>query len=426
MTDRIAHIVVCGALALGFAAPLEAQQSAPGLTLEAARAAARRVSPDLAAARAAVVAAQARSRQASALANPILSYGYEATSTGGLRNSQSIAALDQALEFTGVRGARHDAARLRAEAAEADLRAAESRLAFEVTRAYAMAQAADERRALAAGAVAAFDRAQRVTAARLAAGDASGYEARRIRLEAARYAALGAEAVLDHRTARIALATLVGLPADSLVLAGPSPAETAPTAPAALTRDSVLTLALKRRPELSGAERLVAAAVADTRAAVRARIPVPVATAGWKTESVASGGARLGGFVAGISLPLPLWDRQAGAVAAADADAGRRSAEADAVRRRIAREAEEAYIALRSAEEQVVLLGPPLGEAAAALRAAENAYVEGEIPLVEWLDAVRATYEAQSTFATLRAEVRVRRAALERATGHHLFEDREP
>jgi len=407
--------------------PATSQQAPRPLTLEEARAAAGRVSPDLAAARAAVDAASARARQAGALTNPTVSYAYEETSAGGQRSSQAIAALEQPLELTGVRGARHDAARLRQEAAEADLRAAEGQVGFEVTRAYALAQAADERMALAERAATAFDRAQRVTGARLVAGDVSGYEARRIRLEGARHAALRTEAALARRTAFVALAALVAAPADSLVMPALAPTELLPPAPPALSRDSILALAPRRRPELLAAERHATAALADARAAGRERIPVPIASAGWKTERTAGGGARFDGFVAGISLPLPFWDRRGGAVAAVDADARRRAADVDIVRRRVAREAEEAYSALRAAEEEVARLSPVLGpEAAAALKAAETAYMEGEISLVEWLDAVRAYHEMESVLVTLRAELHVRRAALERATGATLFEERQP
>lgn len=401
------------------------QQAQRPLTLAEARVAARRLSPELAGARAALDAASARARQAGALTNPTLSYANEQTSAGGQRNSQSIAALEQPLELTGVRGARHDAARLRREAAEADLRAVERQVDFEATRAYALAQAADERMTLADRAASAFERAQRVTRARLAAGDVSGYEARRIRLEGARYAALRAEAALARRTAHVGLAVLVAVPTDSLILPPLALPESLPAVAAVVGRDSILALALARRPELLAAERQATAALADARAAGRERIPVPVAAGGFKTERTATG-ARLDGFVAGISLPLPFWDRRGGAVAAADADARRRAAEVDVVRRRVVREAEEAFAALRAAEEEVARLSPALGpEAAAALQAADTAYSEGEISLVEWLDAVRAYYEAESIFATVRAELHVRRAGLERATGEPLFEDRQ-
>ncbi len=403
------------------------QQPPRPLTLEDARAAARASSPDLAAARAAAEAAAGRARQAGALANPTLSYGYEQVSAGDLRVTQSIAALEQPLEVTGVRGARKDAARLRREAAEAELRAVEGRIAFEVTQAYALALAADDRLALAERAATAFDGAQRVTGERLVAGDVSGYEARRMRLEGARYAALRAQTALARRTAYVALAALVGTPAESLVLQALAPSDSLPPAPSAIGRDSIVALALGRHPGIVAAEGQAAAALADARAVGRERWPVPIASAGWKTERAGTDGPRLDGFVAGVALPLPFWDFRGGAVAAADADARHRAADVDIERRRVAREVEEAHAALLAAEEEVARLGPALGpEAAAALGAAEAAYAEGEISLVEWLDAVRAFHEAESVFVTLRAELHIRRAALERAIGGPLSEDRQP
>ena len=411
-------IVLLSSCALGFLA----QQSQQPLTLGDARAIARRNSPELAAARAALDAAVGRARQAGSLTNPTVSYAYEQTALDAQRTSQAIIAIEQPLELTGVRGARGEVARLRREAAEADLRAAENQLDYDITRAYATAQAAAVRFALAQEAITAFESAHRVTTARLTAGDASGYEARRIRLEVARYAALHAEADLARRTAHFALATIVGVPPDSLSL---PPLADLPASVVAVPRDSVLTLALTRRPELIAAGRQSAAGLAEARAVGRERIPIPVLSGGWKTERPLTGDVRLDGFVAGIALPLPLWDRKGGAVTAANADARRRAAELEVVRRRVVREAEEAYAALEGAEQVVARLRPELtGEATAALRAAETAYREGELSLVEWLDAVRAYSEAQSVFATLRAEVFARRAALERATGGPLFEDR--
>ena len=410
---------------LSLSCALEAftQQPQQPISLAQARAIARERSPELAAARAALAAAGGRARQAGALTNPTVSYAYEQTAMGDQKTSQAIVAVEQPLELTGVRGARHDAAELRRGAAQADLQAAENQLDHDVTRAFALAQAAKVRLTLAKQATSAFEGAQRVTVARLVAGDASGYEARRVRLEAARYGALQAEAELAARMALVALATLLGLPPDSLSL--PNLEEQPEASPLAISRDSAVALALARRPELIAAERQSAGAFAEARAVGRERIPIPVLTGGWKTEQTLAGSARLDGFVAGIALPLPLWDRKGGAVAGANAEAQRRVAELESVRRRTAREADEAYAALQAAEQAVTGLRSAVGgEATAALRAAETAYREGELSLVEWLDAVRAYTEAQTTFAALRAEVYIRRAALERATGGPLFEDR--
>lgn len=394
------------------------------LTLREARELARRSSPELLAAREAVAAARARARQAGAIPNPVLSYQREQTSRAGQTNSQNIAAIDQPLEIGGVRGARINVARIRREAAEARLAMAEAQLDFDVTRAYALAVAADRRADLARQGANAFTRASTVSRTRLAEGDVSGYAHRRIQLETARYASLLAEATLAQRAARLTLATLVATSADSLRDTAMVLEDSIGEMTLAITEDSLWSLAARHRAELRAAELEAEAAVAETQLARRERIPVPTVTAGVKNEEIA-GDNSFKGFVAGITIPLPLWDRRRGAVDAAGADARRRTAEAEVVRRRVWREVVESAAAYRAIDEQVTLLRPQLGAASqAALRAAQVAYAEGEIPLVEWLDAVRAYQEAEASFALLRAESMIRRAALERAVGAPL--SREP
>jgi outer membrane protein TolC len=71
--------------------------------------------------------------------------------------------------------------------------------------------------------------------------------------------------------------------------------------------------------------------------------------------------------------------------------------------------------AVRAADRQQAALRAQLGpEAEAALQAAEVAFAEGEITLLEWLDAVRAYQEAEAAFADVLAESYTQRAALER------------
>lgn len=92
------------------------------------------------------------------------------------------------------------------------------------------------------------------------------------------------------------------------------------------------------------------------------------------------------------------------------------------MRRRVAREVLDARDALRAAEEQRAALAPYVGEdSRVAVRAVQASYAEGEITLVEWLDAIRAYQDAESTYVTLQAEVAIRRAALSRAVGTPLF-----
>ena len=197
------HFCVCAipvACSIWAVSSANAQQ----LTLQAAVQRARASSPAITAARAAIDAAAARELQARAWTNPNLSYGREQTAHDELRNSQDIVSIDQRFEIGGQRSARGEAARLRRLAAEARLAAVQSAVDLEVARAYANALASDRRAELAAQAGDAFAAARRNSDQRLAAGDISGYAARRLKLEAARYTALSLEGPLTDRSRAIA------------------------------------------------------------------------------------------------------------------------------------------------------------------------------------------------------------------------------
>ncbi|CAN5195586.1 TolC family protein [soil metagenome] len=409
-----------------FAPSLHAQGTEP-LSLAAAREAARRSHPALTAAREAVTAAQARERQAGAHPNPTFAYGREQTSGDGQSNAQNVASIDQPIEF-GLRGARRGVARARREAAEARLAIAQLDLDHDVTVAYARAVAADRRAQIAEQAGAAFTEALRVSEERLAAGDVAGYAHRRLQLEAARAAAARAEAVLAARAACVSLASLVSgndapLQASSLILS-----DTLMVGVPAPAMDTLLALALRARAGLRALRLDAEAAAAEARLVARERMPVPVLSAGFKKERVEQTGTgthSLDGFVAGIALPLPIFARGGDAVDAANAETRRQLALVESYRRRVTHEVIEAHDAYRVAQEQVALLEPVVGpDARAALAAADVAYVEGEITLVEWLDVIRAYREAEASFASLQAEVLIRRAALERAVGATLTQVR--
>jgi cobalt-zinc-cadmium efflux system outer membrane protein len=409
----------CAVVALaGVAAAQASAQSRPDtLSLQRARAAGRAVSAELAAAQAALDVARGRVRQAGAFPNPVLSYNREQTGASGASTSQDVIAVDQAIENPSLRSARGDAARFRARAAEARVRAAEADVDLEVTRAWARSQASARRAGLADQAARAFGAAMTTSERRLQEGDISGFAARRIRLEAARYAALRAEAVLESRTANLALGVRTGLPVDSSTVLLPPSLNDQMLQPA----DTLIVTALLSRADLAAASAEVDAARADARISEGERFPAATLTLGSKTEQPVAG-ERLSGFVAGIALPLPLWDRRGGATEAQVSEARRRYVEWGGLRRAVGREVQEATMALRAVQEQLRLLGPTLqADARSALRAAQVAYSEGELTLLEWLDTVRAYYETETSIANLQAELLVRAAALERAVGTNVF-----
>lgn len=399
-----------------FAFPeISRSQSLARLSLDEAKAMARIASPELRAAREALEGARGRERQAGAFVNPALAYSTERTSGAGQTNRQQIVGLEQQIEIGGQRGARRNSAALRTRAAEARLESARTLVDFDVARSYALAVAADRRAALARQAAAAFTEAGRVSERRLAAGDISVYADRRLRLEAARYAALEGEANLVRRSARIALSALVSASADSIGVTAAVLTDSLPIAVSHLNVAAMQAAALRNRADYKAALLETEALAAEARLASRDRIPTPVLSGGFKTENSAGISESLNGFAGGLSFPIPLWDRRRGAIQAAGAEVRRAAAERESVRRRIAREVVEAYDALAAIEQQRATLAPQLGpQSAAALRSAQVAYDEGDITLIEWLDAVRAYHEAESAYSNLLAEFLIRRATLER------------
>jgi cobalt-zinc-cadmium efflux system outer membrane protein len=430
-TQRVLSAACLGVLLVA-PHPLQGQsRAAVRLSLDQAIETARSVSPELAAARHAVSAAEARVRQAGARPNPAISYEREQTSGSGATNSQDIVAVEQRLELGAIRSSRIAAARARHDASIARMDAMRAQLDFETTRAYALVVAADHRLRLAEQAATAFARAVRVSDQRLASGDVSGFSHRRLQLESARYATIHAEALLASRAAAIALATLVSGSPDAISLttfelsdslpAGVvwrSPDPTRLSAVLALRVDSLIRRAIRARGDLRGLELDAVAARADARFESATRLPTPAFSLGVKSERVPGATGTASGFVAGVSMPLAIWDRREGAVSAATADIARALADAESLRRRVAREVAEAFHAWRSLEEALAALRPHLGDAALrAMRAVQVAYDEGEVTLLEWLDAVRAYQEAETSLIGLRAEAMIRRAALARAVG---------
>ena len=294
----------------------------------------------------------------------------------------------------------------------ARLAAAEAAVEYETARRFAVVLAAGRRAELAAGAAEQFRRAVRVLEERLAGGDVSGYEVRRIRLEAARYVALSAQASLEERQAITSLQEILGT-----VPLAVAPLSRVDATELALAPDSVAAMSLVRSADLRAAALELEAAAADARVLARERVPTPTLTAGFKQEHTDARDAAAG-FIAGIALTLPFWDRRGAAVDAAEAEARRVAAELDAARHRVAREARSTLEAAQRADEQAAALAAALGaEADAAMHAAEVAYAEGEITLLEWLDAVRAYQEAETAHAVVLAESFIQRAALERLLG---------
>jgi cobalt-zinc-cadmium efflux system outer membrane protein len=216
-------------------------------------------------------------------------------------------------------------------------------------------------------------------------------------------------AVADARAAVSAL-----LPSDtSLGRIAAASAEPKPV----VQLDLLLERAASTRAELRALQRAGERAGLEAEAAKRARLPSPNLFGGMKRADDAHG--REVGGVFGVSLTLPLFDAggresERWAAERARADAERLAVEQQ-IRAEIRRAAQTLELRQRALSADQASPGDEL------MQIAEVAYREGEVGILELLDAVRTSSRARVRSLEIRLDARLAQIALERAVGDVLW-----
>jgi len=349
-------------------------------------------------------------RQANAFPNPTAAVTHEPLSRNDQSYSETYLTLSQRFELPGERSARAEAANGVLGAAEARLRADSARLGFAVRQAFVEAAMAEERLAISERVTGVFRLGAQNAAVREAEGDISLYELRRLLVERTRYENRLAEALLAVSAARRALTFLLLPEADAADVAPSGPLGVLPPEP---TLDGVLENAISRRQEIVAARSEVEAARAGVRLARAERIPDITATGGSKRQSDG-----LSGFFLGVSIPLSLFDRSAGAIEATEAQVQSAEERLALTSRQVENDLSRAIESYRSLRGRSELLGENLlEEDPDLLQIAQVAYDAGEMDLVQLLDAAEALWDARTAQARLKADLWTAYYDLERAAG---------
>jgi cobalt-zinc-cadmium efflux system outer membrane protein len=144
--------------------------------------------------------------------------------------------------------------------------------------------------------------------------------------------------------------------------------------------------------------------------------PDPSLTAGYKRQSDGFDGVFLG-----VGMALPLFDRNQGNTEAASARLQAAQTQQSLARREIQNEVRRAHEAYVTSRRQTDLLeGNLLAGADDLLRIAQVSYDEGEMSLVELLDAADAYRDARLRAVDLRADLWKGYFELRRAMGRPL------
>lgn len=379
------------------------------VTLEEALELFARDNLELRIARAEADAAIGEARQSTAYPNLTVTGTHEPLSDGDRSYSESYLNLSQRFVWPGAQSAARTASGYTVDAARGRFAADSARLALDVKRAFIDAAQAERAEEVLARVTLVFREGDGSAKERYAEGDISLYDRQRIHVERIRYETRLADAALEAAAARRRLASLL-IPTQDVALAPAGlptglppivePAELAETAPA-------------RRRDLAAAAASLEAARSVASAARRSRIPDLVATGGYKTQSDG-----LSGVFLGVSIALPIWDRGSAAVQAAEAEAAAAQARLALTRRQVERDVSDAIQAYGSVVRRVELFGEPSGDDEPdLLDIASTAYREGEMELIELLDAAEALLEADLARIRLRADLWIRYYELERAGG---------
>ena len=375
----------------------------PNLTLAQALDEAAARSPAMVAAEADVRAAEARARQAGYRENPELSFEVEnIAGTGelrGLSRMETTVAINQRLDLGGRRAARVNAARAELAVQRVRLAIARADLAQSVREQFARAVAARERLEQANETVERAQELARVTRILVDAGRDPPLRAVRARSALAQALAEQVAAQADELAARSSLAALfgVGTPVDGIA------GSTVDLTPRPITPEQSLQV------QLADAERAAAEAALRQQQAERRLDPA----VGVGIRHVRESGDF--GVVAGLSMPLRIFDTNQGNVAAARAAIAAAEARRATTLTDTTARARNAIAAREAAERRVdALEESALPEAAEALRLAVRSYEEGRASLLELLDAQDAYTAAQTALTEARLQLALATAELGR------------
>jgi cobalt-zinc-cadmium efflux system outer membrane protein len=388
------------------------------LTLPDARAIALRANPALAAVRLDTAVARGELRQAARFftTNPAV----ELLSAAGGNGME--AGVSQEIEIFGQQGARASAGRAGLVRARAGISDATRLTIGAVDRTFYQLYAATERSRLVNDVLSLTRRIADVAERQLAAGEISRLDFNLASIELGRTRARALAAERERDAATIELRRRLGIRELKPVVAVLDSTGGTERAPG-FDVDSLVRLALGRRPDL--AERNAAIRQADALATTAGREGLPNLVARGVSEPVDDGDGRV--FRPGFGITIPIFNRNRGRVQALRATTRQAELERNALVETISAEVRTAVSALEAAAAETdVLEATVLPPARQNRELVEIAYREGKVGLPELLLIRNQAIDAELDYWTAWLTERQTLSSLAEATGINLTMEQEP
>ncbi|MGH8381011.1 TolC family protein [Pseudomonas sp.] len=388
------------------ALPSLALAQGPVLTLDNALQTAQANNPELAAARWGIDIAEGERRQAGVLPNPELSWEVEDTRKGSQTTTLSVS---QMFELGGKRGARLGVAGRDSELAGLELERQRNALRAEVIGAFQAAVQAQEGLQLAEQSLRLSERALHVVQGRVKAGSASPVEATRaqVQLSEVRLEQGRAEQALTVAYQQLAAAT--GAP-----MADFSRVEGTGNEDMSLPSRTLLLERLEQTPDMRLARAQIDQRDAALDLARTQRIPDLTVSVG--SQYSETDRERIN--VVGVSLPIPLFDRNQGNVLAAARRADQARDQRNGAELRLRSEVVQALAQWGTAAQEVQDFDRSiLPSAQQAVDAATRGFERGKFAFLDVLDAQRTLVAARLQYLQAQAQRSEARVRLERIFG---------
>jgi cobalt-zinc-cadmium efflux system outer membrane protein len=390
---------------------------------------------NLAAARLDVERARARLRQAGLRPNPTLDVEQRTGRlTGSPGEGETSVGVSVPLELFGQRGRRIDVAEAEIDAAEAEIAERERQLASEVRARYAEALAA-RRELEIVDALGKIDtETARFVAVRVSEGESAPLEYRLLQVEIARLDSRRAVVEGRFQAALVELRSLAGLAADEPVTLGEDLSRVAwsgPTPPL----DEAIATALRSRPDLRLARLEERVAEAGLRLVRAQAAPEVTAFSRFSVERSVFDDTPIGvlqdrdrTLSFGVSIGLPVFNRNQGARAEAEAGIAQTRKRREYAEQRVRAEVVSAFTRLRATDAAVAAYEQGvITRSNENLRSIRGAYQVGAYRITELLAEQRRFVDAEREYIETLAERYRALADLQTALGLAApFGDRQP
>jgi cobalt-zinc-cadmium efflux system outer membrane protein len=366
--------------------PAAMDQTIPStLTLERAIEAALERNPDLLAFKFNIRLADAEKLQASFFPNPEVGFEYE-----NFDEPEKTLTIGYLLELGGKRRLRMDMAEASAELALLEFDAARIEIVYETARAFIDVLVAQETLRIATDKEKVADRVYETARERVQAGRVSPMEqaTAEIKRNHARLEVRQAEDEL--LIARTSLAAMWGGSATDFKSADGLLDRIQP-----VPSFDALVAVMDDSPAIKA--KLSEIKIADRGIDLEKRKRIPDLTFSGGVKKVDGSDDLI--YIAGLSLPIPLFDRNQAAVGRAAAERDRRKGALAAEKNRLSKDLKIAYQRLTTAHQQVTVIKTDiLPSAHGVLDGIAEGYQEGEFSLIDMLEAWNTLYESHESY----------------------------